>query len=109
MRRATTWLIVLVIIAVLGGMYLVGSRTGPGTFTGTDSVARSAIESSGYRPWAHSVFKPASPDIESGLFAAQALVGGLILGYAVGSLRAGARRQRPSGPAVLSESIEPQP
>ena len=58
-------------------------------YTGSDSQATALIEQSdpGYHPWFSSVFSPGSSEVESGLFALQAALGGGVLGYVLGRLR----------------------
>jgi cobalt/nickel transport protein len=62
---------------------------GQSEYVGSDTQAVTAIEEThpGYRPWFQSVFVPASPAVESGLFAVQAALGGGVLGYVLGRLR----------------------
>ena len=62
---------------------------GDAEFTGTDNQAVTAIQEQdpGYQPWFMSLLPPLSPSVESGLFAAQAAIGGGILGYVLGRLR----------------------
>lgn len=57
-------------------------------FVGTDSAATSQIEQDnpGYEPWFSSIYAPTSSEIESGLFALQAALGGIVLGYCIGAL-----------------------
>lgn len=72
------------------------STGGPEQFVGTDAQATSAIEQShpGYRPWAHALFNPSSPEVESGLFAVQAALGAGALGYVLGRLHGRGRQDR---------------
>lgn len=57
------------------------------SFAGSDSQAESIAQQNNpnYKPWFNSLFSP-SPEVESGLFALQAGIGGLILGVAIGAL-----------------------
>jgi cobalt/nickel transport protein len=62
---------------------------GRSDYSGTDSQATAVIEQNDpdYRPWFSSVFAPSSKEVESGLFALQAALGGGVLGYVLGRLR----------------------
>jgi cobalt/nickel transport protein len=85
-RHLVTALLVLAVVALFAFPLLVDSGS---DYTGTDSKATAVIEQSdpGYRPWFSSVFQPKSSEVESGLFALQAAVGGGVLGYVLGRLR----------------------
>lgn len=97
MRRSTLITLALVagIVAIVGlALVLDSSRTGGDErFVGTDTAATTQIEQDNpdYEPWFQPFFAPSSGEIESGLFALQAAVGGIVLGYTVGALR-GRRR-----------------
>lgn len=60
-----------------------------GEYTGTDGQAVSEITRThpGYRPWAPALPGVTSTEVQSGLFALQAGLGGLALGYVLGRLR----------------------
>lgn len=58
-----------------------------GYFGGADDQAGKIIEESGYTPWFSSIWEPPSGEIESLLFALQAAIGALIIGYAFGYWR----------------------
>ena len=84
-RRLVTALLVLGVVALFTVPLLVDG--GSGSFTGTDGQAAEAIEATGYQPWWESVLAPSSSEVESGLFALQAALGGGALGYVLGRLR----------------------
>lgn len=67
-----------------------------GGFTGTDDQAVAAVKAVAptYTPWFKSVWQPASPEVESFLFALQAALGAGVVGYIFGFLHGRARRER---------------
>lgn len=105
MRKSTaaTVLLIIAIIAIVGVALIVDSRRSGDKerFIGTDSAATTRIEEDhpDYQPWFEPVFTPSSGEIESGLFAVQAAIGGTVLGYTIGALRS---RRR-------AESVAPVP
>jgi cobalt/nickel transport protein len=107
-RHLVTALLVLGIVALFALPLVL--RAGSSDFTGTDSQATELIESSdpGYTPWFSSVFSPGSSEVESGLFAVQAALGGGVLGYALGRLRG--RRSAGATPTAAPPGTQtPQP
>jgi cobalt/nickel transport protein len=85
-RHLVTALLVLAVVALFAAPLLINSGS---DYAGTDSQATTLIEESdpGYQPWFSSVFSPGSSELESGLFALQAALGGGVLGYVLGRLR----------------------
>jgi cobalt/nickel transport protein len=81
-----TALLLLAVVALFAAPLLID---GGSDYAGTDSHATELIEESdpGYQPWFQSVFTPSSKEVESGLFALQAALGGGVLGYVLGRLR----------------------
>lgn len=106
MRKSTvtTILLIAAIVAIVGIALIVDSRRSGDEerFVGTDSAATSRIEEDhpDYQPWFQSVFAPTSSEVESGLFALQAAVGGTVLGYTIGALRG--RRRNDSATTATS-------
>lgn len=53
-------------------------------YGGADGAAEDLISETGYEPWFESIWEPPSGEIESLLFATQAAIGAIIIGYFVG-------------------------
>jgi cobalt/nickel transport protein len=83
-RHLVTALLVLAVVALVALPLVLD---GGAEFAGTDSRAAAAVEASGHTPWVEAVFSPSSAEVESGLFALQAALGGGVLGYVLGRLR----------------------
>ncbi len=85
-RRLVPLLLLAGVLALVALSLVLG---GEGEYLGTDNQAVAAIQEQdpGYEPWFSSVLPPLSPSVESGLFAAQAAIGGGVLGYVLGRLR----------------------
>jgi len=77
-------LVLVVVIAVAPMVMYSGLGDEEGYFTGTDDVASQIVEDSGYEPTPIVIWEPPSAEIESLLFAVQAAIGGVILGYFIG-------------------------
>ena len=86
-RHLTTALLVLAVVALFAVPLLLDG--GSSDYAGTDSRATELVQESdpGYEPWFESLFSPSSTEVESGLFALQAALGGGVLGYVLGRLR----------------------
>ena len=97
--RLVTALLVLGVLALITLPLVLDGGTSE--FAGTDATAAGLAEAQGAQPWFESVFSPSSAEVESGLFALQAALGGGVLGYVLGRLRG--RR-----PAERSESERPR-
>jgi cobalt/nickel transport protein len=85
-RHLVTALLVLAVVALFALPLALNAGS---DYTGSDSQATELIQESdpGYQPWFSSVFSPGSSEVESGLFALQAALGGGVLGYVLGRLR----------------------
>lgn len=89
------WLIGLVLVVLLVAIYaaVVAMAPGGAEFAGTDATANDMLDA---EPWFKPLFSPGDlgGEIESGLFALQAGLGGTLLGFALGRLS-----RRPSAPS----------
>ena len=85
--------LVAIIIAVPMIMYS-GMGEEEGYFSGADSQAGPAIEETGYQPWFSSIWEPPSGEIESLLFALQAAIGAIIIGYVFGYYNGQAKERK---------------
>ena len=100
-KTLVTVALVAALLVVLGVSFAVGGQhTDPvERFVGTDAAATAQIQAAnpGYQPWFTPLFQPGSSELESGLFALQAAIGGCILGFAIGALWG---RRHPTAPAA---------
>ena len=100
-------LIVLAILVVFIGAFAYVSSTGNHEWSGSDDQAKDTIDKlmgGTYQPWAHSIWKPPSGEIESLLFALQAAFGSLIIGYFLGYYRAMAKTDAASSSKSKKET-----
>ncbi|MGN7134527.1 energy-coupling factor ABC transporter substrate-binding protein [Rhodococcoides corynebacterioides] len=103
--RRNRWVnlaLVAAIVAIVGIALAIDSgRTVEGDrFVGSDTAATERIEADhpDYQPWFESVFAPSSGEVESGLFALQAALGGIVLGYVIATLKARRAVERVQAP-----------
>ncbi|MBI5681309.1 MAG: energy-coupling factor ABC transporter substrate-binding protein [Methanobacterium sp.] len=90
-------IILLCLVAIIIAIPLImfnGMGEDQGYFSGADSLAGPAIESTGYHPWFNSIWEPPSGEIESLLFALQAAIGSLIIGYVFGYYNGQAKERK---------------
>ena len=83
-KRAIILLALVVVIIVFPLAIYNGKGEDQGYFGGSDDQGSQVIEETGYVPWAHSLWEPPSGEIESLLFATQAAIGAIIIGYILG-------------------------
>lgn len=98
-------LLVVALVAVVAVSFLLGRQSGDGEFAGTDATVSQVIEDEGHQPWFQPFFEPGSAELESGLFALQAGLGGVVLGYCIGRLHG--RRRREAEPPVATGDPSP--
>jgi cobalt/nickel transport protein len=94
----TLGVIVLFIVA-----FAIVSSTQDHEWGGADSQAEDVISDltgGTYTPWFQSIYQPPSGEIESLLFALQAAIGSLIIGYFLGYYRAMAKAKAEKSAAV---------
>lgn len=86
-HRDIILLILVAIIAIVPMVMYSDLGEDDGYFGGADGAAAEVIEDSGYEPNVASIWKPPSGEIESLLFALQAAIGAIIIGYFIGYWR----------------------
>ena len=89
MKRSTLIILAIICILIFIAPLLMynGLTEEDGKFTGSDDAASEAIESTGHKPWFSPIWEPPSGEIESLLFALQAAIGAIIIGYFFGYWR----------------------
>lgn len=85
-RLVTAALALGVLALLVLPLVLRSGGSGDAAFEGTDAQAVRLAEDSGREAWFEPVLSPASAEVESGLFAIQAAIGALVLGYVFGRL-----------------------
>ena len=83
-RTLVNALLVVAVVALFAIPLLLDGGTSE--YGGTDAAVTEELEADGYTPWFESLLRPAG-EVESGLFALQAAIGGGVLGYVLGRLR----------------------
>jgi cobalt/nickel transport protein len=89
-------LITLVVLSAFFAAFAYVSSTGNHEWSGADNQAENVISKltgDAYQPWFQSIYTPPSDEIESLLFALQAAIGSLIIGYFLGYYRALAKEK----------------
>lgn len=84
-------LAVAALIIVFAAVFLMQDAairaSGEEAWGGADGEAAELIEASGYEPWVEPFWAPPSGEVESLLFALQAAIGAVIIGYVFGYWR----------------------
>ncbi|WP_292520959.1 energy-coupling factor ABC transporter substrate-binding protein [Methanoculleus sp.] len=79
---------VAALIVVFAAVFLLQDAairaSGEEAWGGADGEAAALIEASGYEPWTEPFWTPPSGEVESLLFALQAAIGAVIIGYIFG-------------------------
>ena len=99
--------ILLVIVVLLLAFPLAiynGKGEDQGYFSGADDQGTAAVEETGYQPWFSSIWEPPSGEIESFLFAVQAAIGAIIVGYVLGNYKGQAKERKKRKEEILKES-----
>lgn len=86
MNNKTILVLIIALIIIVVAPFLIYNGYGEdeGYFGGSDGAASEIIKGSGYEPWFSSLWEPPSGEIESLLFAVQAAIGAIIIGYFFG-------------------------
>ena len=89
MERSTLIILAAICIILFIAPLVMYSGLGEdeGYFGGSDDAASEQIEATDYEPWFSSIWEPPSGEIESLLFALQAAIGAIIIGYFFGYWR----------------------
>jgi cobalt/nickel transport protein len=112
----STWINLLLVAGVIA-LVVIPLAFVSGEFGGSDDQGTALITAShpNYKPWFSSLYEPPSDEVASGLFAAQAAIGGAVLGYYFGVARtrrrlgAGATGSAPEAPEGSSEPVAENP
>lgn len=97
-RHVSAWVLVGLVVAAgaIAVFSLVYGTAAGGEFEGADGQAEGTIAevSPQYEPWFAPLVSELPGEVESGLFAVQAGIGGGIVGYGLGVLRTRSRHRR---------------
>jgi cobalt/nickel transport protein len=93
-KRPIILLILVAAIIIFPLALYNGQGEEQGYFGGADDSASPAIEETGYQPWFSSIWEPPSGEIASLLFATQAAIGAIIIGYVLGYWNGQAKARR---------------
>ena len=88
MKHENLILAIIVIILLVAPLVMYsGLGEDEGYFGGSDDQGSDGVSETGYEPWFSSFWEPPSGEIESLLFAVQAAIGAIIIGYFFGYWR----------------------
>jgi cobalt/nickel transport protein len=93
-KRVIILLTLVAVIVIFPLAIYNGKGEAQGYFGGADDQGPAYISSTGYTPWFHSLWTPPSGEIESLLFATQAAIGAIIIGYVLGYYNGQAKARR---------------
>jgi len=93
-KKPIILLCLVAIIAITPLVMYSGLGEDEGYFGGSDDAAGELIEETGYEPWFNSLWEPPSGEIESLLFALQAAIGAIIIGYVLGYYQGQAKARK---------------
>lgn len=93
-KKSIILLFLVAIIAIIPLAIYNGMGENEGYFGGADGAAGEAIEKTGYTPWFRSIWEPPSGEIESLLFALQAAIGAIVIGYVFGYYHGQAKERK---------------
>lgn len=93
-KKPIILLCLVAIIAIVPFVIYMGLGEDEGYFGGSDDAAGEIIEETGYQPWFSSIWEPPSGEIESLLFALQAAIGAIIIGYVFGYYNGQAKERK---------------
>ena len=88
--------IVLAIVALFAALFIYQSTSGEHEWAGADDQSENVISEltgGAYEPWSRPIWEPPSGEIESLLFALQAAIGSLVIGYFLGYYRGSMRKK----------------
>lgn len=99
--RTNLLLLLGVVVLIVAPLALVH-----GKFQGSDDQGSAAIAASapGFKPWAHPLWTPPSPEIESLLFALQAALGAGVIGYVLGRIHGAGLAKTPPKPTTAAQA-----
>jgi cobalt/nickel transport protein len=105
-------LITLAVIAAFVAIFAYTSSTGNHEWGGADDQPEDVIKGltgGSFQPWFSSVWRPPSAEIESLLFALQAAIGAIIIGYFLGYNRAMAKMKTKIEQEDKDKGLDAQP